>query len=79
MARASDDAIWELARDGGFTIVSKDGDFQQRSFVHGPPPKVVWLKVGNCSTQDVERVIRSRHAEILRFLEAQDAALLVLS
>jgi len=38
---APDRRIWEYARENGFTIVSKDDDFRQRSFVHGAPPKVV--------------------------------------
>ena len=28
---ASDDEIWEYAKNNGFAIVSKDSDFQQRS------------------------------------------------
>lgn len=28
---ASDEAIWEVARQGGYAIVSKDTDFYQRS------------------------------------------------
>jgi predicted nuclease of predicted toxin-antitoxin system len=39
-ARAGDEAVWDLARDEGFTIVSKDSDFHQRSLLHGFPPKV---------------------------------------
>ena len=36
----SDVAIWDFAREKGFTIVSKDDDFRQLAFVHGVPPKV---------------------------------------
>jgi predicted nuclease of predicted toxin-antitoxin system len=43
----SDEAVWEHARLQGFTIVSKDNDFRQRSFLKGAPPKVIWLSVGN--------------------------------
>ena len=37
---ADDEAIWEYARREGFTIVSKDSDFQERSVLCGSPPKV---------------------------------------
>ena len=40
---ADDRQIWEHARSNGFTIISKDTDFRERSFVAGHPPKVVWL------------------------------------
>jgi predicted nuclease of predicted toxin-antitoxin system len=39
----ADVEIWNFARDNGFTIVTKDDDFRQRSFLSGAPPKVVWL------------------------------------
>ena len=41
--------LWELARRSGFTIVSKDTDFRERSYVEGFPPKVIWLDVGNAA------------------------------
>ncbi len=44
---AEDRRIWEHAVEHGFILVSKDTDFYQRSLVHGSPPKVVWLRVGN--------------------------------
>jgi predicted nuclease of predicted toxin-antitoxin system len=44
-----DEDIWEYARNNGFTIVSKDSDFYQRSMIYGHPPKVVWLRIGNCN------------------------------
>ena len=58
LREASDHAVWEYAREKGFAIVSKDEDFHQLSFLRGPPPKVVWVKLGNCTTDDVERVLR---------------------
>ena len=35
--RASDEQVWEYARDEGFTIVSKDTDFYQGSILFGHP------------------------------------------
>ena len=55
---ASDAAIWVRAREHGFTIVSKDSDFQQQSLLFGQPPKFIWLRVGNCSAQLVRDVLR---------------------
>jgi predicted nuclease of predicted toxin-antitoxin system len=37
-----DDEIWNSAREGGFVIVSKDDDYQIKSFTRGHPPKVIW-------------------------------------
>ena len=48
-----DAEIWTYAREHGFVIVSKDDDFRQLSFLHGAPPKVVWLSVGNAGTDAI--------------------------
>lgn len=79
LERADDAAVWAFARDGGYTIVSKDADFHQLSFLHGPPPKVVLLRMGNCTTDHVLAAL-CRHAENLRTFEADpEAALLMVS
>ena len=33
---ATDHEIWEHAREHGHVIVSKDSDFRQLAFIHGP-------------------------------------------
>jgi predicted nuclease of predicted toxin-antitoxin system len=75
---ADDLTIWGHARDNGFTIVSKDSDFHRMSFVLGSPPQVIWLRIGNCATAMVERVLRSRLLEIELFEKSQDAAFLIV-
>jgi predicted nuclease of predicted toxin-antitoxin system len=66
---AGDDVVWEYARFHGFTIVSKDSDFFDRSVLTGAPPKVIWIRLGNCSTQEVERMLRSKALEMQGFFE----------
>jgi len=51
---ADDQTVWEYARAHGFAIASKDEDFHQLSFLYGAPPKVVWMRLGNCTTTDIE-------------------------
>jgi len=75
---ADDGTVWTYAADHGFTIVTKDTDFHQRCFLYGAPPKVVWIRLGNCPTDDVARLLVDRAAEILAFGDEADAALLVL-
>jgi predicted nuclease of predicted toxin-antitoxin system len=60
-------------------VVSKDNDFQQMSFVFGAPPKVIWIRRGNCSVEETERILRSNSTRIHEFEEDQVAAYLILS
>ena len=77
--RAGSDAqVWEHAKAEGFVIVSKDNDFRQYAFLYGPPPKVVWLSVGNAGTSAIAGLMRA-HIELLRTFELDpEQSLLVL-
>ena len=79
LQRGDDEPIWALAAARGFMIVSKDDDFRQRSLLRGPPPKVVWVRLGNCRTADVESLLRARHADVLAFDADPQAAFLILA
>ena len=76
--RRNDEEIWNFARTSCHAIVSKDNDFRQRAFLSGPPPKVVWLSVGNAGTDAIADLLRSRAADIERFEASEEEALLVI-
>ena len=78
LERASDQAVWEYARTHGFTILSKDSDFHQLSFLFGAPPQVIWIRAGNCTTSQLEAIVRSRAEDIAAFADDTEAAFLVL-
>ena len=76
---APDPQVWAHAASGGYTIVTKDADFHHRSFLHGYPPKVIWIRLGNCSTHDIARLLMSRRLEIETFLKSTEHAFLMLA
>lgn len=79
LAASPDPDVWAHAAANGFAIVSKDTDFQQRALLYGYPPKVIWLRLGNCSTATVAALLRSRFADIQAFDADPVAAFLALS
>jgi predicted nuclease of predicted toxin-antitoxin system len=62
----------------GYTIVTKDADFRQRSFLLGPPPKVIWIGLGNCSTKQIAELLREQSSEIEAFGQGEEQAFLRL-
>ena len=64
---AADSIIWQLAREYGCVLVTKDEDFHRLSVLRGAPPKVVWLRTGNCATADIVRLLRDRADELRKF------------
>lgn len=78
LASASDDVVWKFAASNERTIVTKDEDFNQRAFLLGPPPKVIWLRVGNANTSDIAQLLREHNSDIEAFEQDPEAALLAL-
>ena len=70
--------MWIHARANDYLIVSKDADFSEKSAIHGYPPKVIWLRLGNCSTEIVENRLRNHYPDIKTFARDSDRGLLVL-
>ena len=79
LTRAPDPEVWSYAAAHGFVIVSKDADFQQRALLIGHPPKVVWIRLGNCLTAAVAALLRSRRETLLAFDSDPSAAFLALA
>ena len=77
-ARSPDPEIWFHARTHGFLIVSKDNDFAERAVLRGAPPKVVWLRIGNCSTRAVEQLLRANYSVIAEFTDDPERVVLEL-
>ena len=73
MDQSADEEIWEYAKANGFCIVSQDADFAERSRLYGATPKVIWLRCGNQTPQQVERILR-HNVELIREL-IQNASL----
>ena len=73
-----DQTIWDYAGVHGLTIVSKDNDFRQMSFVMGAPPKVIWLSVGNAGTDAIARLLEKSVTSVTRFVADADESLLEL-
>jgi predicted nuclease of predicted toxin-antitoxin system len=62
--QADDKIIWQHARDEGFLIVTKDADFSDLCTLLGFPPKVIWIRRGNCKTSAIEAILRRHYADI---------------
>ena len=61
--------IWKFAKENGYVIVTKDVDFADMSILYGFPPKVLWMCRGNCSTAEIEKILRD-HQDAIHGLSA---------
>jgi len=62
--RLADQELRDYARREGFVIVTKDSDFSDLCILLGFPPKVIWIRRGNCSTAAIETILRDHRDDI---------------
>jgi len=74
MESASDEAVWQLAKEDGYVIVTRDADFQELSLVWGQPPKVIRLKTLNQTRAATLKVLLENKEAIIEALVTQDLA-----
>jgi predicted nuclease of predicted toxin-antitoxin system len=75
---AADTAVWEIAREGGFVLVTRDEDFVGMSVLRGAPPKVVWLNIGNARNAVIVSLLQTRATDIEQFLVHDDYTFLAI-
>jgi predicted nuclease of predicted toxin-antitoxin system len=49
------------------------------SFLHGSPPKLIWIRRGNCTTAAIEEILQARFEDLERFVVNTEAAFLALT
>ncbi len=72
----SDEKVWFFARSHDYTIVTKDSDFNDLAIYRGVPPKIIWLKVGNCKVAHIEKILRDNYKAIRLFLDEPNSSIL---
>jgi predicted nuclease of predicted toxin-antitoxin system len=65
--KATDEKIWQYAKQHKYVIVSQDADFNERSLLYGYPPKVLLLKTSNTTTQHIKQLLILHKVEIVAF------------
>lgn len=72
----SDVEIWQYAKTHNYCIVTYDFDFIDLSTLKGFPPKIIWLRIGNSTTEKICNKLISDVGLINEFLNSSDIAFL---
>src|SRR5262249_44929483 len=75
---ASDLEVWQHAKQNDYFLVSKDFDFNELLATKGFPPKVIWIRLGNCTTAEIATLLQTQYTEIVKFAEDESVGLLEL-
>jgi predicted nuclease of predicted toxin-antitoxin system len=75
---AADKEIWAYARNHDHLIVTRDADFGDFSVIWGIPPQIIWIRRGNCSTNDIEAILRDNFEIIVECSSDDSVSVLTL-
>ena len=70
----SDREIWEFAKKNEYSIVTFDADFRDFTTLYGHPPKVIWLRIGNTSTENLIALLHNISVELKTFISDKNHA-----
>ena len=61
LGRTNDPQLWLIAKTHDYVLVTKDEqDVAEFAILRGAPPKVIWLRMGNCKTVAVDATSKYR-------------------
>ncbi len=71
--------IRKFAKEGEFTIITKDSDFNEISLLKGFPPKIIWIRTGNCKIKEIEQIIRNNIIVLGAFNQSKNLGIIEIS
>jgi len=75
LMNASDLEIWAFCKTNGFIIVTQDSDFNEMAMLKGPPPKVIWLRLGNANNEQIANALIAHEWVIQNFIDSDASCL----
>lgn len=69
---STDLQIWEYAKRNQYTIVTFDADFYDLANIKGHPPKIIWLRIGNSTTDYIVQLFNLKFDLIKDFISNPD-------
>jgi len=77
LGQRPDTEIVAYAKTHGFIIVTKDVHFYRHCVAFGHPPKVIWVRTGNCTIRQLVATLQKARQRIENF-EIADEPYLIL-
>ena len=66
---AEDIEIFNVARNQGAIIITKDSDFIELVTRNGTPPQILWVTCGNVTNRNLQRIFEKAFPEALHLLQ----------
>ena len=72
----NDESIFRLAKENAnIILISKDADFPELISRLGAPPKLIYLKIGNCDNRNLWNLLKPHIEEAIKTLTLTDISI----
>lgn len=65
----TDRMIWQFAKINNYAILTFDEDFTELQNLYSFPPKIIWLRTGNMSTNEIALLLNKLKWDIEKFTD----------
>lgn len=76
---ASDQKVWNYAKEHSYTIVTKDSDFNDLCALYHFPPHIIWLRLGNSRIEIAEAALLHHKARICEMIQDNGAGIIEIT
>ena len=78
LLNTEDKLVREFALQNEYTIVTNDSDFNDLLIIYGFPPKIIWIKTGNKSTENIANLLILNKVQIVDFINDFENGILII-
>lgn len=72
LLNSPDKMIWEFAKSENYTIITFDSDFYDLQVLRGFPPKLIWLRFGNTTSDKMVNFITKNISSFRKFISSKE-------
>jgi len=74
--KINDASIWNYAKSEHYSILTFDEDFVELQNLYGHPPKIIWLRMGNVTTNEIAQRLIQLSDILTKFIEDNEAGVI---
>ena len=71
LENSSDTEIFDFAERNDYVIVTFDSNFCNLNIIRGFPVKIIWIRTGNTTTANLEKLLRKK-SDIIKLFLSED-------
>ena len=77
--KSSDIDVWNYAKINGYSIVTKDSDFNELCTLKNFPPHIIWLRLGNSRVSVIQEALEKHKEKICSIVDEKETGIIEIN